>query len=205
MGLLATDLVHDYSRTLHRPMLGLDTREVEDAFQMMEDDGRRILERDGVQPRDVAFRRYMEMRYAGQSFELTIPVAETVLSDGQLRATVDAFHHEHGRAYGFATPEEPTEVVTLRVAAIGRMPRPRLHPAPRAMPEAAAARVRPVYFDEAGDFVPCSIYDRHALGAGVLINGPAIIDELDSTSVVHPNYTVAVDEFGNLHLTRGSQ
>jgi N-methylhydantoinase A len=205
LGLLATDLVHDYSRTLHRPMLGLDMQEVEDAFQTMEEDGRRVLERDGVQPRDVAFRRYMEMRYAGQSFELTIPVLEAALRDGQLRATVEAFHHEHERAYGFAAPEEPTEVVTLRVSAIGRMPRPRLHPAARAIREVGPTRVRRVYFEEAGDFVSCSIYDRYTLGVGVHVDGPAIIEELDSTSVVHPGYSVAVDEFGNLHLTPGTQ
>jgi N-methylhydantoinase A len=72
LGLLATDLVHDYSRTLHRPMAAVDGQEVEDAFQVLEGEGRRVLERDGVPSGNIAFRRYLEMSYAGQSFELTI-------------------------------------------------------------------------------------------------------------------------------------
>ena len=200
LGLLATDLVHDYSRTLHRPTMAVDPQEVEQGFQVLEGEGRRVLEQDGVPPGNIAFRRYLEMRYAGQSFELTIPAPASGLRDGQLRATVEAFHREHHRAYGFAAPEEPTELVTLRVAAVGRMPRPRLRPAPRASSGPTVARVRPVYFDEAGDFVRCSIYDRYALTAGLRLEGPAIIEELDSTCVLHPGYTATVDELGNLLL-----
>jgi N-methylhydantoinase A len=201
LGLLATDLVHDYSRTLHRPTMALDPREVEQGFQVLEGEGRRVLEQDGVQPGNIAFRRYLEMRYAGQSFELTIPAPANGLRDGQLRSTVEAFHREHQRAYGFAAPEEPTELVTLRVAAVGRMLRPRLQRVPRSSSGPTVARVRPVYFDEAGDFVPCSIYDRYALTAGQRLEGPAIVEELDSTCVLHPGYKATVDELGNVLLT----
>jgi N-methylhydantoinase A len=63
------------------------------------------------------------------------------------------------------------------------------------------ARVRPVYFDESGDFVRCAIYDRYALEAGLRLEGPAIVEELDSTCVLHPGYAATVDDFGNLLLT----
>src|SRR5436190_21673894 len=107
------------------------------------------------------FRRYLEMRYIGQSFELTVPAPADGLRDGQLHVTLETFHREHQRAYGFAAPDEPTEVVTLRVAAVGRMPRPRLSPLP-AMPNGTPeARSRPVYFAEANGFVPCSVYNRY--------------------------------------------
>jgi N-methylhydantoinase A len=201
LGLLATDLVHDYSRTLHRPMTRVDAQEVEEAFRVLEGEGRRVLERDGVSPSNIAFRRYLEMRYAGQSFELTIPAPVNGLRDGQLHLTEEAFHREHQRAYGFAAPEEPTELVTLRVAAVGRMPRPRLRSAPAASGESSPARVRPVYFDEAGDFVRCAIYNRDGLASGLRLEGPAIVEELDSTCVLHPGYAATVDDFGNLLLT----
>ena len=87
------------------------------------------------------------------------------------------------------------------MAAVGHMPRPRLRPAPRANTTSAVARVRPVYFDESGDFVRCTIYDRYALAAGQRLEGPAIVEELDSTCVLHPGYTATVDELGNLLLT----
>jgi N-methylhydantoinase A len=201
LGLLATDLVHDYSRTLHRPTGTLDPRAVDSAFQELESEGRRVLERDGVPPSSIAFRRYLEMRYAGQSFELTVPVPAGGLRDGRLRATVDAFHREHRRAYGFAVPDEPTEVVTLRLAAVGRMPRPRLRPRSAIGRGSDAARVRRVYFEEAGDFIRCPVYDRNSLAAGLRLDGPAIVEELDSTCVIHPGYAAAVDELGNLLLT----
>src|SRR5262249_37785346 len=104
----------------------LDLEEVEREFTSLQREGRRVLEQDGVASQGIAFRRFFEMRYAGQSFELTIPVPESNWHDGQLQAAVIAFHREHQRAYGFSAPEEPTELVTVRVAAIGRMPRPRL-------------------------------------------------------------------------------
>jgi len=199
MGLLATDLVHDYSRTLRRATVTLDPAEVELEFQALESEGRAVLERDGVPPADLMFRRYLEMRYVGQSFELTVPAPDG-LRDGQLQVTLDAFHREHQRAYGFAAPDEPTEVVTLRVAAVGRMPRPRLRSLPAMSNDAPEARSRPVYFAETDGFVPCSIYDRYVLPPGLRVVGPAIVEELDSTCVVHPGYTATVDDTGNLLL-----
>jgi N-methylhydantoinase A len=200
MGLLATDLVHDYSRTMRRPTDRLESAEVEQAFRALEREGRAVLERDGVPPEDLVFRRYLEMRYIGQSFELTVPAPADGLRDGQLRATLDTFHREHQRAYGFAAPDEPTEVVTLRVAAVGRMPRPRLRPLPTMPNKAPDARSRPVYFAETNGFVACSVYDRYALPAGMKLVGPAIVEELDSTCVVHPGYSATVDDVGNLLL-----
>jgi N-methylhydantoinase A len=205
LGLLATDLVYDYSRTLHRPTAALDPTEVEHAFVALEQEGRAVLERDGVSPANIGFRRYLEMRYVGQSFELTIPAPDNELRDGQVHATVEAFHREHQRAYGFSAPDEPTELVTLRVAAVGRMPRPRLRSAPRANGSSSPLKQRPVYFGEGGDFLSCGVYDRYALGAGMQIVGPAIVEELDSTCVLHPGYMATVDEFGNLVLTAGGR
>jgi N-methylhydantoinase A len=204
MGLLATDLVHDYSRTLHRPMAAVDAQELEEAFEILEGEGRRVLERDGVARGNIAFRRYMEMRYAGQSFELTVPAPGNGIRDGQLGASVEAFHREHQRAYGFAAPEEPTELVTLRVSAVGRMQRPSLRPASGATGRPAVPHFRHVYFDEAGDFVRCAIYDRYALAPGLRLEGPAIVEELDSTCVLHPGYAATVDELGNLLLAEAA-
>jgi N-methylhydantoinase A len=195
MGLLATDLVHDQARTVHRATAELSAAETEADFVALEDQGRAVLERDGVEPDRIAFRRYAEMRYVGQSFELSVPIG----ADG-LDGALSTFHREHERAYGFAVPDEPTEVVTLRVAAIGRMPRPRLQPLAREAGVVEPRQVRPVYFGEHGDFVQCAVFDRSGLPPGACIVGPAVLEELDSTCVVHPGYAVTMDELGNLLL-----
>ena len=137
-----------------------------------------------------------------RSFALTIPAPADSLRVGRLRGTIEAFHREHDRAYGFSAPEEPTELVTVRVAAVGRMPRPRLRPAPTTTAGTGPERARAVYFEEARAFVQCAVYDRYALIAGQQLDGPSIIEELDSTCVLHPGYTATVDEFGNLLLAQ---
>ena len=101
---------------------------------------------------------------------------------------VSRFHREHDREYGFKAESEPVEIVALRLSAIGRIPKP-------AVPEiatdeqglhSAMKSPRRVYFEESGGFVECQRYDRYRLGAGQVIAGPAIVEEVDSTTVIHP-------------------
>ncbi len=200
MGLLATDLVHDHARTVHRATTELGDVETEAAFAALESEGRAMLERDGVEADRIAFRRSAEMRYVGQSFELSVPIG----ADG-LAGALSTFHQEHRRAYGFAVPDEPTEVVTLRVAAVGRMPRPHIPRLPTAGVEPQPRQVRPVYFGEHADFLRCAVYERAALSPGARIVGPAVMEELDSTCVVHPGYAATVDELGNLLLAAAAR
>ncbi len=87
--------------------------------------------------------------------------------------------------------------------AVGRIPKPRLKELPASNGSVAAARKlsRPVYFAAVGDYVATPVYDRYALGAGARLDGPAVVEELDSATVVHPGFAARVDRFGNLLLT----
>ncbi len=139
------------------------------------------------------------MRYVGQSYELPIPLPDGKVEDavaGMLRK----FHDEHERAYGFAAPAEPVEFVTLRLTAVGGIAKPKLREIPKGDGDVSAARraVRNVYFAEAGGFIDCPSYDRYKLAAGGMIEGPAIVEEMDSTTVIHPGFGAEVDRFGNL-------
>ena len=147
------------------------------------------------------------MRYVGQSYELPIPLGSGQLDAARLKGVQQQFHQEHERAYGFNAPEESVEVVTLRVTAIGNISKPRLRELGRNGGEAASAQraKRPVYFAENTDFVECSIYDRYRLGPGSVILGPAVVEEMDSTTVIHPGYMATVDKFGNMFLTASGQ
>ena len=155
-GLLTTDLKRDTATTIMRRLDDLDHGEVAATFARLEEAGRAELEREGLGGEAIEFLRQVDLRYVGQSFELTIPAGDGLL---------ERFHAEHDRTYGFSAPGEPVEVVSLRLTSIGRIAKPparRLEPGGQPEPKER----RPVYFAEAGDYVDCPIYDRYALGAG---------------------------------------
>ncbi len=191
-GLLTTDLKRDAAVMVMRRLEELDHGEVATTFAHLEEAGRAELEAEGVGSESIAFLRQVDVRYVGQSFELTIPAGDGLL---------ERFHAEHDRTYGFAAPGEPVEVVSLRLTSVGRIEKPPLrHLAPGSAP--APKGHRPVYFAEAGDYVECPIHDRYALPAGATFRGPAIVEEFDSTTVVHPGFSVRVDDVGNLVIER---
>lgn len=199
MGLLVTDLKHDYSTTLIERTDCLDAELVNRIYREMEEQGRKALLNESMDAARISFQRQAEMRYVGQSYELPISMPEGRIEDA-LEGMLRNFHDEHERAYGFAAPNEPVEFVNLRVTAVGGIAKPKLHELPKSTgsPDAAKRSVRKVYFAEAGGFIDCPSYDRYKLAAGSVIEGPAIVEELDSTSVIHPGYRAEVDRYGNM-------
>lgn len=202
MGLLVTDLKHDYSVTLMQRADKLNLKSLESAFQKMHKEGQADLKREGIPPEAMAFHRQVDLRYAGQSFELTVPLPEGKLEAREVADILEAFHKEHERAYGYSAPEEAVEWVNLRLTAMGQIAKPRLRELPANGQDAEAARKgsRPVYFAESQGLVDCAIYDRYQLTQGSIVDGPAIIEEFDSTTVLHPGYQAHVDRYGNMLL-----
>ena len=209
MGLLVTDIKHDYSATLIQPADALDLAQMDRLFQEMRERGRRALLGEGTAHASIGFERLADMRYVGQSYELSIPLGEGRKED-VVDGMLEAFHAEHERAYGFAAPGEPVEFVTLRLTAVGRIVKPKLRELPaggsRGNADASAAlrTVHQVFFAEAGGFVDCPSYDRYRLPAGGTLEGPAIVEEMDSTTVLYPGFRAEVDRYGNL-LIKSSQ
>ena len=204
LGLLVTDLKHDYSTTMIERTDRLDIAAAESAYREMEARGRATLERENVRPEQMSFLRRVDVRYVGQSYELTLSLPHNPLSSAEIGRVLEQFHKEHNRAYGFSAPGEPVEFVNLRLTAIGQIMKPRLRELEPhrggADPASALKATRPVYFAESGGYVDCPIYDRYRLAAGHILSGPAIVVELDSTTVIHPGYQAEVDRFGNLIL-----
>ena len=204
MGLLVTDIKHDHSATLIQRADALDAERVNRLYREMEARGEKALLAEGMGHSRIGFERLVDMRYVGQSYELSIPLGEARVEDVLERMLAD-FHAEHERAYGFAAPEEPVELVTLRLTAVGRIAKPRLRELQARSGDANAARraVRRVWFAESGGFVDCPMYDRYRLPAGGVIEGPAIVEEMDSTTVIHPGFRGEVDRYGNLLIGPG--
>ena len=204
MGLLVTDLKHDYSTTLIQHVDQLNTTAMEETYQELEAQGGTSLEREEVRQEDISFLRQVDMRYVGQSYELTVPLPAERLDASKIAHVLEQFHIEHDRAYGYSAPTEPVEFVNLRLTAIGKIAKPRLRELEGNNTDIAAAQkaTRSVYFAERDGYVECPIYDRYLLGPSCVLTGPAIVEEIDSTTVIHPGYRAQVDRFGNLILTR---
>jgi N-methylhydantoinase A len=193
-GLLTTDLKRDAAVTVARRLDELDAAELEGWFAELERAGADELSREGLAGDRVEFVRQLDVRYVGQSYELTIPAGEGLL---------ERFHAEHDRTYGFAAPGEPVEVVSVRLTSVGRIAKPPARSVAAGEAPPPKAR-RDVYFAEAGGYVDCPVFDRYALPAGPRLAGPVVVEEFDSTTVVHPGFAVRVDETANLVIERSS-
>jgi N-methylhydantoinase A len=202
LGLLVTDVRLESSATLIKRADEVTPAELQRHMDSLQQAGLEQYEEAGLAGTEPVFETAVEMRYYGQSFELTIPAPKGRLSAQWLEKLVTDFHTAHEQAYGFKVPGEPVELVNLRLTTVGRIARPKMRrlelmgddPAPACKGE------RPVYFAERGGFTGTPVYDRAKLPAGCALEGPAIIEEKDSTTVLHPGWTARVDDFGNLFL-----
>ncbi len=203
LGLLVTDLKHAFSRTLIMPADVKDFDLIREIFVAMEDEGRQTLLREGVTAAEMEFQREIEMRYAGQSSELSVPCPEAQVNAHTLDQAVKKFHVQHERTYGHGYPEQAVELVNFTVTAIGKTTKPRL---PKINSEAGTLKnaligTKRVFFSEDADFADTAVYRRSALQMNQALEGPAIIEEVDSTTLLHPGSSADIDEFGNLLIT----
>jgi N-methylhydantoinase A len=199
LGLVASDLRRDYSRTLYANLADVDPARVADAIAAMEVDAVAMLDAAQVPQERRAIIRQADLRYRRQAYELTVPLIEGRISRLVTDALAEAFHAKHAQTYGHANPAEPVQLVNLRVTALGR--RPALALAQRADPNSARTRERDVWFATTG-FVATPVHWRPGLVPDTVVAGPAIIEALDSTTVVPPGWQAQIDEFGCIRLNR---
>ena len=207
LGLLISDLTYDESASRVRSWDALVPSRLAETLATLADHGRERLA--DVPPARRRFEVSMDLRYDGQSYDLSVPVPElsgtgpefdaTALDADVLDAVAERFHDRHRRRYGHASPAEPLELVTLRLRARGLVEPPTLDP-PRTdgSVEAAVRTERPVTFD--GRTRETRVYDRSALPTGGSFEGPAIVEGPESTTVVRPADRVRVDDEGNLRV-----
>jgi N-methylhydantoinase A len=143
--------------------------------------------------------RTISMRYAGQNYEQDIRVDAPVVTDEALQQVFRAFERRHEEFYGYSISGEVIELIRFNVTAVGRTPKPRLRRLDCEGPPVPIAE-RPVAFAETG-FVRTPVYRRELLSAGATLVGPAIVEEIDSTILIHPETRLAVNEYGIVTLT----
>ena len=226
LGLVATDLRRDWSHTFYSPLASIDLGALNRRLEELERQAEAMLRGTGVPEADRSIERAADCRYTKQAYELTVPLGGGTITREALDALAREFHGQHLRTYGHESPNEPVQLVNVRVTATGRMPRVEFH----AGPEGAAAPAgstptgakteaeREVWF---GEPVRCPVIGRHDLpgalpgtGSGAAAApspgngpdigrcGPFIVEEMDCTVVVPPGWRAALDERGFILMTR---
>jgi N-methylhydantoinase A len=202
LGLLVADLKHDFAVTRVSRVENADVAGMETALAELTVQGRATLGREGVPNNLMRFERSADVRYIGQSYHLSIQLPERKLEPRDLTEVKKRFDEMHLATYGYAEGGEPCEFVALRVSAIGEIGKPPLEKSRAGGSVAAATKPsRQVYFEPMG-FVECAIYDRLKLPAGAIVHGPAIIEERDSTTALHPGWEATVASHGILALSK---
>ncbi|MCW4037021.1 MAG: hydantoinase/oxoprolinase family protein [Candidatus Bathyarchaeota archaeon] len=204
MGLLTADIFHDYSRAMVRRACEVDPAAIEGLFMEMEGEGRETLMAEGVETVAMRFQRQLDLRYLGQSYELAVNVASPFDSEA-LASGVKAFHNRHKDVYGYATADEPVELVNIRLRAIGMIQKPQLKENKTSSGSVTQKDQRLVFFEGEEEWVETPIFDRRSLVPGANIGGPSIIEQYDSTTVVYPGWIVSVDKYGIITLRRGGE
>jgi N-methylhydantoinase A len=185
LGILDADLRREFSRTV---MSKPGAPQIEQVFAELEAEAHQTFQREGVTP---SLERAADLRYHGQGFELRVDWSAKVVAQ---------FHEMHARAYGYADPNRLVEIVTLRVQAIARTPRPRQTASALRRGNGAGARIGPHRIFENGAWRRGALYDRTLLRPGDRLKGPAVIVELSATTYLPGSWTCTVDGFSNLAL-----
>jgi len=200
-GLLGTEVRNDYARTLLQKPPDYDLAAIDAVYAELEAQATAWLAAEGVAPAARRLTRLADLRYRHQGFEITVPWTERTAA---VEPLIQRFHERHRQLYTYALVDAPVEIVTLRVTAAGRVRRLTLPPLGRRRAARARPARRRVYFAGAG-WRDCACVDRETLGAGALVRGPAIVEQLDSTTVVAPGQRATVDRIGNLVLRVGGR
>jgi N-methylhydantoinase A len=196
LGCLVADLKRDSIKTIYRGADDLTTAELEEEFAALEEDAQAWLADQRAPTQGTVLMRSADMRYKGQSFDMTVQLPTTFREDDSMEVVRKPFHDAYERIYGFADEAAPVELIHLRVTIVGVTPKPAFagsEPRPNGRAE---RRERPVF--DNGESLTAAVYGRHDLAPEQSFPGPAVVEAPDSTVYVPAGYSAAVDEWRNL-------
>jgi N-methylhydantoinase A len=208
MGLLATDMVYEYVATTYQRLSKLDASALQRRFEELEEQAVRQLEEDGVSSDRIVIQRIADCRYLGQGYELRVDAAAGQVDHDWVEKVRSDFHDIHQREYSRRFEDSDIEIPNVRVRGIGLMPALRTPEIEHgdASPDAALRAERDAWFRVNGklEAVATRYYDRTALKSGNRIQGPAILNQYDSTTVIPPGIEAHIDRFGNIVIEVGA-
>ncbi len=207
LGLLMADVKHDYVRSKLALITELDLEEINNLFSQLTTQAKRDLEEEGFGDNEITLHPFLDLRYAGQGYELTIPSLMPPLKAADLDLMRQRFDDQHEKAHGHKAESEPVELVSLRLISTGLVPQAKLspmEPTGRKLEEARTGE-RKIFFGKGNGFLNCEIYSRDLLEPEHRIAGPAVIEQMDTTTVIHPEQEATVDSYRNLIVREKKQ
>jgi N-methylhydantoinase A len=201
LGMLECDIRLDTLKTWHAVIPGIDLTQFNEVIAQAEKLALAELLQEGVERERASLVRHLDMRYVGQHHEVSVEIPSAcVIEEEHLPVIAEAFHKAHEKLYTYSMPENPMEIMNLRITAVGAVDKTGLferRPG-KADPSKARKGGRQAYFEDSGGMVEVPVFDRDLLAPGNRIPGPAIIEERITTIVVHPGWDALVDGFENV-------
>jgi N-methylhydantoinase A len=203
LGLLMSDVKHDYVRSKLAGLDDLDLNELNEMFGRLIEQAKADLRAEGFDDREIKIEPFLDLRYAGQGYELTVPCPVPPLGPEELELMRRRFDTQHEQSSGHKAETEPVELVSLRLVSLGLVPQAKLSPGKitgRKVELAKSGR-RKIFFGKEHGSLETDIYNRDLLEPRHKIAGPAIVEQLDTTTVIHPEQEAIVDEYRNIIIT----
>jgi N-methylhydantoinase A len=197
LGMLMADVRHDYIRTYYKPLEQTDFGEIKTIYEDLIAKGQQTLASEAVRSEDTVFQRYLDIRYAGQEFALSVPINQLEMERGDGAGIRQAFDLLHERQFTYHAADQPVEIVNVRLIAVGKRRPIQLPKVQVKGSKTVPVGRRPVYLHNPTP-LECSIYQRDRLPAGYRITGPAVIQEYASTTLLFPGDNAEVAATGEL-------
>ena len=199
LGLLTADIKKSYVRTAIASYDEMTPEQINAVMSSLRDEGSAWLDSEKVPSERRKFHGIAEMRYVGQNYELQVEIPTENITASDIEKMKQDFFIAHEKNYGYYNPNAPVQFVNFRCEATGIVKKPNLAELETTLDDPSKAEIgrRVVHFEESGA-VDCPVYDRAKFGRAERVNGPCIIEQMDSTTVVPPNTWFSIDKFGNL-------
>jgi N-methylhydantoinase A len=198
LGLLLAEPLHDSVRTVLGDAGSANGKELEKVFRRMEARARSLLRVEGVEEKDVNYRRLVDMRYQGQSYELSVPLRDRIVTRGVIRSAIRDFHRRHQAKYGYSLSDKPVEIVNVRSYCRGKAGTIARVTGTLAR-EKGLPKKRRVWFMD-GRSIECQVFQRNSLPLGSKGRGPCVIEDYDSTLVIPSRARYVVDRNGSVSI-----
>jgi N-methylhydantoinase A len=198
LGLLVASVEHDAIDTVTLAAADADPRSLDEVFDRLSAQVEQKMKAEGVPAGAATTQRSADMKYAGQSYTLNVPM-DAELDRDALAATVTRFHDVHQRIYGHSNPKAPVDFVSLRLVQAWPLPKPPFKASSSGTGQTRkGARSRQAYFEELSDFVSTPVFLRGEIDPAAIVTGPAIIEQADTTLVVYPGHSATTSPSGNI-------